>query len=253
MTLPQARRLRPDRTRASPHRNRGTGRAYSPAGQVQRARPGGPLHDDQGAGREPAAVAQRGEHPLHLLVRRGVGRVGEHDVARRVLAGPAGQHPLDPVGRAAARPAAAAPRCCPGSPGPPGRPTRPAARPPRPRDSASRPTAPEPAYRSSTRGPVQRAADRQDGAEQPLAGPVRRRPGVPARGHRQPPAARRSGDDAGHRLAQAFSRYSACSRSSSTRTASASAGCPASAGSAVDQVRWPRRGPGRSGPRPRAA
>ena len=66
-------------------------RSRAPDGRARRAGPGGPLQDDQGAGREPATVTQRREHPLHLAVRRRVGRVGEDHVTSRATAGTAGE------------------------------------------------------------------------------------------------------------------------------------------------------------------
>ena len=141
-----------DRTKAWPRRSGGTAAPAKPAGQVHVAAAGGPLDDhDRGVGHRRAQV---GQHRPQLVVGQVVGRVGEHHVVRRAR---------QPVRRRPARPGRAAPRRRParGS-----RRWRPMVRAARgsdstssacaaPRLSASSPTAPDPAYRSSTRRPAQ--------------------------------------------------------------------------------------------------
>ena len=189
-----------DRTRGSLRRIGGHRSGVYPAGQASGPGPGRAL-DRRPAPRAPASRGSSSAASTcgHLVVRRRVGRIGEHEVARPGRAGAAGQHPLHPVGRPAARRAARRAAMF-------SRITR-AARASdstsstsaAPRDSASRPTAPEPAYRSSTAAPSSAPRIAVTVREQALPGPVAGRPGgLPGR-HGQPPAAGQPGDDPGHR------------------------------------------------------
>ncbi len=111
---------------------------------------------------------------------------------------------------------------------------------PAPRDSASSPTAPEPAYRSSTAAPSNPPRIASTVANRPslvrsLVGLVVR-PAVVAR--RRPPAMIRSpaATSAHRQPAHAFSRNVVRSTSIRARTASASPGASASAGSAATSL-----------------
>src|ERR1017187_3025245 len=59
---------------------------------------------------------------------------------------------------------------------------------------------PRPGVQVEDPPPVQRAAYRDQRAEQPLPGPVTGGPGEPPGRHRKPPTPRRAGDDPAHRL-----------------------------------------------------
>jgi len=153
-------------------------------------------------------VGKHREHRADLVVGGRIRRVSEHEVARPGLPWPAAQRPADLVlyQRGPGITSAA------------------------PRDSASRPTAPDPAYRSSTDVPSRLPSMASTAANRPslarsLVGLVERPDGT---ARRRPPASPAMILVTG----QAFSRYSARSASSSAVMAAASAGWPASEGSA---------------------
>ena len=186
-----ARRRRRDRTRASSRRSGGTGPRVKPAGQAQRAADRVARSTTTSApGASQPWSAQRGEHAATSACRQRVGRVEEDHVVRRVPAGPRPSDAARPGSRSSRGAGQAdAPRCWPGSRWRPRRSDSTSRTSAAPRDSASSPTAPEPAYRSSTR----RAASAPSAARAPrrtapprtrsLVGRVRRRAG------RQPAAA----------------------------------------------------------------
>ena len=169
----------------------------------QPRRPGGfhatrrALDDEHRSGGQPPVVDQQGEHLLDLRVVQGVRRVGEHHVVRRTRV----------AGRARARPAGRAPRPC-------GtrawsalswtiravrRSDSTEVTTPAPRDIASSPMAPEPAYRSRKRSPVSdpswaSSAENSASRTRSEVGRVASPAGVL---RRRPPAV--AADDAGHR------------------------------------------------------
>ena len=187
---------RRDRTKASPRRSGGTAARRSPSGQAQVPPRVARSTTTSARRREPAvARARRAAPSRSVVVGDLVRRVEEHDVVRR-RAGRAGRR------RRAARPGPAdlgtgqpdGLDVGPQDPDRRRRRTRRAGRAAAPRLSASSPTAPEPAYRSSDPAAGERPEQRLQRGEQPLAGPVGGRPGASAGRHGEPAPPRRPRD-----------------------------------------------------------
>ena len=188
--MPSSSGNRRERTRARSRRSPSSARAPGPSGQA-----GSTLRAERSTtttdpGATQPVVDQQGEHLLELRVLQGVRRVGEHHVVRRPRV----------ADRAHGRPAGRAPRPC-GSPSVVAlsciiravrRSDSTEVTTPAPRDIASSPMAPEPAYRSRKRSPVsepswdssaENSASRTRSAVGRVASPVgvlrRRPPAVP--------------------------------------------------------------------------